>query len=162
MLSTSELNKRIEAISWFRSCGNELTVELKYPFSQLNSWTGVKKAYSTLKWENTRLEVSGDLSIYLLKNYPSKRQEWNLIAEESKNFLYQKVKNKLIVVKEKQQLDQKFLDCVMWDLVHAFIEDAYKDLNPPIFYLELLKIYEIGHFPCGWKGKWPQGELLLF
>jgi len=30
------------------------------------------------------------------------------------------------------------------------------------FFLELLLVYEMGCFPCGWSGKWPSGELLVY
>jgi hypothetical protein len=30
------------------------------------------------------------------------------------------------------------------------------------FFLELLTIYQAGHFPCGWQGEWPKGKLLLY
>jgi hypothetical protein len=30
------------------------------------------------------------------------------------------------------------------------------------FFLELLGVYEAGHFPCGWRGEWPLGSLVVF
>jgi hypothetical protein len=34
--------------------------------------------------------------------------------------------------------------------------------NSAFFFLELLTVYESGHFPCGWQGEWPQGKLLVY
>ena len=30
------------------------------------------------------------------------------------------------------------------------------------FFLELLMVYEAGHFPCGWRGDWPDGKLIVY
>jgi hypothetical protein len=30
------------------------------------------------------------------------------------------------------------------------------------FFLELLTVYEAGHFPCGWVGDWPRGKLVVY
>jgi len=30
------------------------------------------------------------------------------------------------------------------------------------FYLDLFEIYEKGYFPCGWRGKYPAGELIVY
>lgn len=55
------------------------------------------------------------------------------------------------------------LDNVKWDLVNYLTEDAYKEyLKGDLFFEFLLEIYEDGHIPCGWEGKWPSGKLVIF
>lgn len=51
---------------------------------------------------------------------------------------------------------------VQWDLLGALMENSFKGSgHAAFFFLELLTVYEAGHFPCGWRGNWPQGELLV-
>lgn len=157
-----QVTDRIEAIQWFNKCGSKIDVNITTPFQRVSSWNAAKASYSEIKWDNIKLETSGNLSVLLLKNYPDKRGNWNALVKEVKEFLNLRVKNKLILVREQYLLNQTFVDVVMWDLLHAVMETIYLDCNPPIFYLNLLYIYELQHFPCGWKGKWPSGSLLIF
>lgn len=32
----------------------------------------------------------------------------------------------------------------------------------PTFYDNILKIYQSGHFPCGWSGEYPNGKILVY
>ena len=42
-----------------------------------------------------------------------------------------------------------------------FIEYSYfQELHP--FSEKLLDIYKIGGFPCGWRGDFPEGEILIY
>jgi hypothetical protein len=50
-----------------------------------------------------------------------------------------------------------------WDILGALMENSYlRSGHAAFFFLELLMVYEAGHFPCGWRGNWPQGELLVY
>jgi hypothetical protein len=53
-------------------------------------------------------------------------------------------------------------NCIYWDALGAVMTSFYIDCKPPTFYLKLFEVYRSGHFPCGWKGGWPQGDLLVF
>ena len=64
--------------------------------------------------------------------------------------------------KRKNRLDNAFIDCVKRDLTFAIIEGTYKMKQPKPFFSYLLKVYQAGHFPCGWVGEEPpQGKLLV-
>lgn len=62
-------------------------------------------------------------------------------------------------------VDVRLHDCVCWDILHGLMVWEYEDCRPPQFGLHLLKVYESGHFPCGWIGAlkdWPHGTLVVF
>jgi hypothetical protein len=68
----------------------------------------------------------------------------------------------LIDVRDANGLDKVFVDSVLWDLLGAIMEFYYGQCkNRPEFFLDLLKIYESGNFPCGWIGEWPNGKLIV-
>ena len=47
-------------------------------------------------------------------------------------------------------------------VVGAALELDYLQFGQPArFFLNLLPVFEAGHLPCGWKGRWPRGELAL-
>jgi hypothetical protein len=84
---------------------------------------------------------------------------WNEFVVESYPIITSLIEPKAREVMERHNLGKKFIDCVQWDVGHIIMEDVYRDTNAPArFFSELLKFYETGHFPCGWKGPtWPVG-----
>ena len=43
------------------------------------------------------------------------------------------------------------------------MENSYLNGGHKVFFfLELLTVYEAGHFPCGWEGEWPKGRLVVY
>jgi hypothetical protein len=43
-------------------------------------------------------------------------------------------------------------------MANAYLPSGHKCF----YFLELFEVYEAGHFPCGWKGEWPAGKLVVF
>lgn len=55
---------------------------------------------------------------------------------------------------ERNKLNNCIYESVEWDLLTAMMEYAYSTYVKPGFHTELLEIYNSGHIPCGWKGKY--------
>ncbi|HKD26343.1 MAG TPA: hypothetical protein VKC66_10620 [Xanthobacteraceae bacterium] len=55
------------------------------------------------------------------------------------------------------------MDSTTWDVLGALMENSYlSSRHQAYFFLELLWVYEAGHFPCGWLGDWPDGKLVVY
>ncbi len=87
---------------------------------------------------------------------------WNEITDQAKELLNLGVTPAITEFVNRRQLDIAVLHSVQWDILAAMMEHAYSPYVKPGFYTELLKVYEAGHFPCGWKRKWPDGNLLIY
>jgi len=64
-------------------------------------------------------------------------------------------------------LPAEMLQDILTDINRAAIEIAYRERFPksPKFFENLLRLYEAGRLPCGWKGdirQWPEGNLKAF
>lgn len=57
---------------------------------------------------------------------------------------------------------QELLNTINWDITSVFIFEYFKKIYTNSFYYDLLKVYKSGHIPCGWKGKFPEGKLLIY
>jgi hypothetical protein len=69
----------------------------------------------------------------------------------------------LVPFQAKHDLDIAFVHNVQWDILGAVMENSYlRSGHSAFFFLELLTVYEAWHFPCGWKGEWPKGKLLVY
>jgi hypothetical protein len=114
-------------------------------------------------WEDITLEASNELTSYLHEKYMNQYTYWNQLIKEAKNFFEREIEPQLSLFIEKKNLDQSFVKCVEWDIINSIMEATYSKFNfKNNFFLKLLVIYESGHFPCGWKGKWPKGTLLIY
>lgn len=159
----NEIFNRIALIKWFSNCGKPISSNIKFDIIKVNSWEDAKMYYSEPIWEDTTSEAQNELTSFLHKKYRNDYGSWNKVAAEGKVFLESTIKPKLIEVKEANELVKVFIDCVMWDLLGAIMEFYYgKYKNRPEFFLELLKIYQSGNFPCGWVGHFPKGNLVVF
>jgi hypothetical protein len=60
-------------------------------------------------------------------------------------------------------LDITIVHSSRWNALGALMENSYINSgHSAFFFLEMLMIYEAGHFPCGWRGQWPKGTLLIY
>ncbi|PGC52826.1 hypothetical protein COM14_03595 [Bacillus pseudomycoides] len=39
---------------------------------------------------------------------------------------------------------------------------SYEEYYKSAFYKEMLEIYLSGHIPCGWNGKYPEGNIFIY
>lgn len=160
-----EIAERIESIEWFSKCGTPVTgVNIAPKIIQVKDWEQAQQWCSDLNWEKKTLEARNLLTEFLHNKYPNRYLEWNETVRRAKDYLESSISSYLENYKKQNNLSSLFVDCVKWDLLNAIMEYDYKDCRGrPIFFIELLLIYENGHFPCGWNGKQLiNGELVIY
>jgi hypothetical protein len=156
---------RVRKIDWFANVGQSLKLDLTMPVERVANWKEAAKAVSTSAWENAQLEASNQLTAWLsdhtAKAYDAK---WNRLIDEHKAKVIKPViKSTFGSFIRKNKLPREVLQAVETDIVYALMENSYFATGHRcFFFLELLTIYEAGHFPCGWRGRWPIGKLLVF
>lgn len=160
-----QIFERIDNIKWFTNCGSPLTNEnINRNIILVSNWEQAKIWYSDANWENTTLEARNTLTEFLHNKYPNNYLEWNSTVREVKGFIKSSLSAKLQAYSKQNNLDNVFVDCVIWDVLHAIMEYAYLDCKKlPLFFLDLLLVYENGNFPCGWEGEYPKnGNLVVY
>ncbi|MDE1186006.1 MAG: hypothetical protein PW844_05935 [Pantoea sp.] len=156
-LSQKSIN-RISNINWFANVGvmqniPDIIVE--------NSLSEAALKLSESQWEDTTLEASNSISAFVSVNFPKLFDDWNIVAQEARLFFDAKITSSIPSI---NGIDNNLLiHCVSWDITHYFIEDYYKEcLRGDLFFNRLVSVYESGHLPCGWNGKWPSGKLIIY
>lgn len=87
-------------------------------------------------------------------------KDHKLIAKYDEKYF---VLNMIEMIKEQNNLDQVFIDCVKWDIVNAIMESSFSiKENEVSFFKELLKLYESGNYPCGAQVKGNGVTLLIY
>jgi hypothetical protein len=167
----SDITSHLENIDWFHRCGEPFTVPLSKAIQPVSSWQQARRHYEDIKWENFTLEARNTLSMHLGEYYPKEFERWNDFARSGREFFKSKVEPNLVAVQQRHDLGEVFVAIVEWDLHSFLMEQTFRHCQPPVlFFSELMKVYEAGHFPCGWIGKrwrtgstqWPPGRLVVF
>ncbi|CQR59041.1 hypothetical protein [Paenibacillus riograndensis] len=155
-------NDRLVKINWFEHCGKPIDRSIsKNNFIAVKGWREAEKGMN-FSWDNMKLNVRNDLTLALHEQFREEYREWNKITLEVKKMLGEGVLKDIHYYVMKNKLSPNVYESIEWDLITILMEHAYSSLVKPGFYFQLLEIYEQGHVPCGWKGKWPSGSLKVF
>ena len=157
----NEIFQRLQAIVWFSQCGRPVESDYGLPVRTVSDWSSAVKYFCSPHWEDTTLQAGNALTMHLSDKAPDAYQEWNELTVRARDRIKKEVMPLVDAYREQQNLPPVFCDCVRWDLLSAVMEASYKSWRPPIFFGKLLKVYEAGHFPCGWEGEWPNGRLIV-
>ncbi len=160
-----ETMDRIKSIQWFKNCGNgyELFDTISFPTVCLNSWDEARDRYESSDWDDVTLEARNELTNFLSAKFNREYQFWNEITLFYKDFLSKEVFPSVKEIIKTKGIDETVFVNVEWDILGALMEGSYrKQYRKKGLFTELLKIYEAGHFPCGWEGEYPSGHLCVY
>jgi hypothetical protein len=162
--SPSDLTARLQVIDWFSHCGEPVHLDLTMEVKRLAGWAEVMESCSGVSWENVQLEAQNQLSIWLHQNARERYRTWNEVVIKHKAAVIEPLsREKWVPFQQANGLEVRFVYCVEWDVLGALMENSFLDTGHQcFFFLELLTVYEAGHFPCGWRGNWPDGKLLVY
>jgi hypothetical protein len=155
---------RIKSINWFAHCGERFSFDLSMETKAVTNWSQAIEFCKDPAWENAQLEAQNQLTVWLHLHDHANYQKWNEIVISHKNAIVNPLTdNTLTPFQAKHGLDIILVHSVQWDILGALMENSYLSSGHPVFFfLELLTIYEAGHFPCGWDGEWPHGKLCVY
>lgn len=162
--SPSDITTRLRAINWFTHCGEPGQFDLTMEVEPLAGWTEVMKSCSSESWEHVQLEAQNQLATWLHQNAREQDRTWNEVVARHKTAVIEPLsREKWVPFQRANSLDARLVHCVEWDILGVLMTNSFLDTGHRCFFdLELLTVYEAGHFPCGWRGNWPDGRLLVF
>ncbi|MCT4583982.1 MAG: hypothetical protein N4A54_03570 [Peptostreptococcaceae bacterium] len=157
-----DMIQKLKEIPWFENCQQSDAIS-KFDISYCNSVNSTIKHCSSIRWENLLLDKSEDISCHIIVNGIKTKYKWNDVVKTISKYILPKilnyVENKWIDKYEKNEKIRIEFNSVLMNFLLAHIFSKYKE-EP--FHDELLKIYEQGYFPCGWKGTYPEGKIIIF
>lgn len=158
--STKNTLDKLDTIEWFSKVGQKS--DRLSTATILSSWDEAISSCSTIEWENLLLEAANQYCERLAERSRERFNRWNDVVEEMKNYTVDLVKKKIKKTVEENNLPDVFEDTVQWDILHLAMEAEYADVYPPGFYASQSYWYYEGHFPCGWNGEFPEGNLIIY
>jgi hypothetical protein len=163
-MAETDVTARIQAIHWFSHCGEPADFDVTMKVERVKTWSEAIRACKSQTWENVETEARNQLTMALHKLDRERYRDWNNIVCKFKDDVVIPLTKKVWEpFQQKHGLDIALVHSVEWDVLAAMMENAYMSSNHgSFFFLELLTIYEAGHFPCGWRGEWPKGSLVVY
>ncbi|QNN65238.1 hypothetical protein H9L12_00875 [Sphingomonas rhizophila] len=151
--------EQLRNADWFANVG----VQTSSAVATLPDWPSAIASCSSPEWENLCLEAANHYRERLLERSPQAFSTWNDVVNAVKPSAMALVHDKTRYVVAAHSLPSAFSDTVNWDILHLCMEAEFADVFPPGFYASQAYWYERGHFPCGWRGPFPEGgHLVIF
>lgn len=160
--SVEGMMERLKNVPWFENCGM-MNATSQFEISYAKDVSNVVKHCSSTRWANLLLDKWQDVSTYITVFRVQTKYRWNDVVTVIKNDILPSISDHVIKewnskYEESEYIKRKINSNLLFFLaLYAFLE--YKE-EP--FYNELLNIYEQGYFPCGWKGTYPNGKIIIF
>ena len=147
------MNDNIEShlakINWFSHCGKNQ--ELGFEYHQIDNIEEAVLKSQEVSWENKVLDEGEDFRIEIKNKNIEDYKNWNKLAETARNFINENLHSIWLVYAGNNKLGKEFIESLDWDVIHfILIGKFYQYSDTPVFFQNLLKIYESGKFPCGW------------
>jgi hypothetical protein len=160
----TDVAARIQAIDLFSRIGEPVDLNLSMGVERVGSWPEAVASCSAVHWENVELEAQNQLTSWLHDYDRENYRKWNQLVIDFKATVINPVtEGQLSPFVAARGLPVEVIHCTQWDLLGALMANAYLPSGHRcFFFMELLEVYEAGHFPCGWNGEWPAGKLVVF
>lgn len=164
----TDVHTRLETVPWLSMVGSRDNLRLGIAFTYVSNRTSAEQLYLSDHWSDVKTRAQGDLTGYLSKHhYNEYGSQWNDLARKSRTILQGTAAAKVQAALVKVGLPPDMLRGILVDLNRAILEISFRRKFPkaPIFFENTLKLYEVGHLPCGWDGnldKWPTGSLIVY
>ena len=145
---------KLEGLPLFEHCGEITHLKLPFNYRQVFDKPLVNQELTSPNRSDFTLEARNRLTLYLHHNKREDYQPWNSIALAYKPFVLQ-LTPKSVQFAAANGIDPVLAHATDWNLLAMCMENHYQKTAPriPVFFLNLLPIYEAGHTPCGWDGE---------
>lgn len=160
---------RAENVPWFTHVGDPLPRFGAMELVQVTSWKKALARTGSVKMADCWMEGQNILTCELGWNHKLEYRKWNDHVYDARDAMEETVFAKsdraldVAVNGVLGEEDREFLKRrVRFSIIAAYMECVYAHLVEPRLYALIFKIYEAGHFPCGWNEVWPNGKLWVY
>lgn len=144
--------------NWFRNVGIRDTTAVDV----IGSWKEAVALCTSAEWEDLCQEAVNQYSARLIEKSPAEYERWNAVVLDVKPAAVALVRSKTLSVVTLNDLPKGFTDTAEWDILHLCVESEFADIYPPGFYAAQAHWYLKGHFPCGYRGVFPNGRRVIY
>jgi len=156
--------QELEKAKWFSRVGQPFTNEgkIELPVVIVPSWKDAMNYCSADEWGLVLNESTNLFTEKLRKESVEEFQTWNDRVADVKKVSVPLVKRKIEAVQREHNLPEIFELTVHAQISMVLMEAEYAHVIEPENFAKLAFWFVNGHFPCGWKGEFPNGNLVIY
>ncbi len=143
---------------WFASVGQPVEDS---SVDVVSSWAQAVESCRKVKWTDLLIDMGNLLREPLFLADCRLSRTWGQHVQSVKPSV-----NLLVAAKFRalalRELPSIVKSHTRWILLHACLELEFTHLRPPTCNSGLARWICSGHYPCGWKGKFPDGRLVVY
>ena len=169
----------IDSIEFFLLTPQDLRLKtelyLEKDIISVLTWNQALKENDLREWDEALTAMHNELSKMEYMGL-GKKISWNQAVDLAKPEIEAIVSNKIpkiLKIQGVKKRAEKVINTIKWILLHWMLEEIYSDEIIKNNADEMNKKYEYpfrrcfvwikaGRFPCGWRGKYPEGNLVVF
>lgn len=148
----------LRAADWFSAVGQKKETSVVY----VDNWLEADTRCADDDWKLALLRTSNMISAGLARDYPNKKFPKNEIVGNIKQMMSPLIETRVKPLVEQYGLSKAIYDTVDWSITSIVLATHFGNLYLSAFYADLACWYVKGHFPCGWKGDYPEGQLIVY
>jgi hypothetical protein len=126
----------------------------------VSSWKEAEKVIG--RWDTVALEAVNRFRVRLDAIAKPRFQQWNTIINSLRPTVKKLVKGKFRRIVKDNHLPKNFEETATRNILLACAESEFADVVPVGFFSDTASWYLRGHIPCAWKGKFPDGGLIVY
>ena len=163
MYTADQLYNQLIDCPWLKRCGIPEASLFPFPATWIQDVDEITKAITSIEWENICLEEHGNISEFLAVNDRAEyRHSWNTTVAFLKSKYLPDIMFRIENICKENKLPSSILNDIKFNLLSIFLTNHYQQYDRSSFFSMLLSIYMAGHLPCGWQGKYPDGNIIIF
>lgn len=153
-----EKYKEIEKVKWFSKCGKSETEDIGFKYLIADSWKDALELNFEDKWVDICIDENANL-IKITGDEIDFDENYDLYLTFFTNRILPLIQEYTVINK----IDFSISSNVRAVVINSLLENMYKDkYDLSMIFTKLLNVYKKGHFPCGWDGNYPDGNLVIY
>ncbi len=162
MYNYDVLYEKLLQCDWLSRCGDREEIYQNFRFIWAQSLSEAEEKINSVRWENIVGEEKNEIWAFLMEHHPDAFEKWN---EELARIKEKYVPDIMAAVKDavtEKNLPESFILDIECNVTMVFIFDFYSELYQCDLMNNILEIYLSGHLPCGYKGRFQKGKVIVY
>lgn len=151
----------LKKFRWFSLVGKPLREDTSSAIS-VKTYGQMIESIDSNSWMNLRIQALNRITNSVREYDIDLFRSWNAIAKEIMP-ISREIADAAIEHMDFRLTDREIISKqVYWDIHHLLIEAEYSSIIEPGLFSYISYWYSVGHLPCGWRGRAPNGNLLVY
>lgn len=164
VLDESFINN-VLAVDWFYSCGTPISEVYGVTVDAVGSWAESLAYWNSDELNDLHSKQRSRLQLHLINHHKNQHAIWNEMIHSVKRRLASSNLRKTLSPLTVHGFNEFHVDLIFSQLRLAIMESSYALVacRIPCFFRTFLRVYSVGHLPCGWVGgEFPHGRLIAY